>query len=666
VTIFVLAATCAAASAQTRSSDALFQELDLSRPGLQPVATALAKSELAAARHALAEYYRHRSKPLYFIAPGEKADPKPAHPDTSRAERALRHQFESIGYPHTFGPAIDWQFDKTAEPGSKHAANNEWTWQLNRHAEWLALSRAYRDTGDEKYAREFVAQMTAWVRDCPMPKDAANGARSAWRTIETGIRAASVWPELWYRFLLSPAMTDDALLAFLGAYVDHARHLMAFHTTGNWLAMEGNGLFHTGVLFPEFKAAAEWRDTAAKWIYAELDNQVYPDGVQIELSSGYHHVSLSNFLEVYKIARLNNTPLPADFLRRLEKMYDFDVFGAMPDRRLPGVQDGNYYDVRRPLREAAPLFPERADFRWYATDGKEGRPPAETSHAFPYAGYYVMRSGWDSGARWLWFDGGPFGYGHQHEDKLEIVVAAYGKLFLTDPGNFTYERSQWRSYFIDSPSHNVVLVDGQPQRRRGQKRNAYVVKEPLPHVWISEPGFDYAEATFDESFGGSVGRNVSHTRAVLFVKPDFWVVLDTMNSKDGKDHTYEAMFHFDGKVKADGLRLVTADAGEPNLTVAARPDAGLALSVVEGKENPVQGWLPAGLSKVRPSPVGIYKLKGSTARMLYVLAPAPKGALDPLRSVEMIGDDPDSARISFRNGRAYQVQFRPGEAPLVK
>jgi hypothetical protein len=100
--------------------------------------------------------------------------------------------------------------------------------------------------------------------------------------------------------------------------------------------------------------------------------------------------------------------------------------------------------------------------------------------------------------------------------------------------------------------------------------------------------------------------------------------------------------------------------------VAARPDAGLALSVVEGKENPVQGWLPAGLSKVRPSPVGIYKLKGSTARMLYVLAPAPKGALDPLRSVEMIGDDPDSARISFRNGRAYQVQFRPGEAPLVK
>jgi hypothetical protein len=36
-----------------------------------------------------------------------------------------------------------------------------------------------------------------------------------------------------------------------------------------------------------------------KWLYEELDNQVYPDGVQIELSSGYHHVSLNNFLGAF-------------------------------------------------------------------------------------------------------------------------------------------------------------------------------------------------------------------------------------------------------------------------------------------------------------------------------------------------------------------------------
>jgi len=656
------------------TDDDLFAGLDLTWPGLEAVAAAVANSDRAAAKHALAEYYRHRTKPVCHIALGEKADPKPASPDLARAERALRHEFESIGLPHTFGPAIDWHYDKTAEPGGKYAPNNEWTWQLNRHPEWLALSRAYRDNWDEKYAKEFVAQMTGWARDCPMPDDAGNVPRSAWRTIETGIRASLIWPELWYRFVPSPSMTDEALLTFLKAYIDHARHLMAWHTSGNWLAMEGNGLFHVGVLFPEFKAAKAWRDTAEKWIYAELDNQVYADGVQIELASGYHHVSLGNFLGLYEIARLNSLPLPADFLKRLEKMYDFDVYGAMPDRRLPGVQDGGYMDVRGALREAAGLFPDRQDFRWYASDGKEGRPPAETSHAFPYAGYYVMRSGWEADARWLWFDGGPFGYGHQHEDKLQIIVAAYGKRFLVDPGTFAYERSKWRSYFIDSPSHNVVLVDGQPQRRRGQPRDSYVVRQPLPHLWVSEPAFDYAEATFDEDFGGAVKRNVTHTRAVLFIKPagsagvparlpasDFWVILDTLTAKDGKEHTYDALFHFDARVKPDGLRLVTQDAGEANLTVAARPDPGVSLKVIEGQEDPVQGWLPGRRSSVRPAPVGIYTTRAATTNLLYVLAPAPKGASDPLKSIEPLDNDPAAARLTFTDGRIYEVRFRPGQ-----
>jgi hypothetical protein len=156
----------------------------------------------------------------------------------------------SIGISHQFGPIIDWSFDVTSAPGSKYPVNNEWTWQLNRHAEWDALARAYRDTGDEKYAREWVAQMTQWVRDNPLPDDPANGPRSSWRTIETGIRAAGVWPDTWFRFLRSPSFTDEALLTMLKGFADHAEHIMPHHTTGNWLAMEANGLYHVGVLFP--------------------------------------------------------------------------------------------------------------------------------------------------------------------------------------------------------------------------------------------------------------------------------------------------------------------------------------------------------------------------------------------------------------------------------
>jgi hypothetical protein len=643
------------------TDQALFDSLNLEYPGLEKVAAAVKAGDLKAAKHELAQYYRGRQSPKWWFPLGDKANPPVANPNLSSVERVLNHELTSIGISYKFGPVIDWNFDVTTARGSTYNPNNEWTWQLNRHPHWGTLSRAYRDTGDEKYAREFVAQMTQWVRDCPLPEDAANGARSAWRTIETGIRSSGILWECWTRFLLSPEMTDEALVTFTKSIAEHALHLMAHHTSGNWLTMEGNGLFTVGVMLPEFKDAQKWRDTAIKWLYDEMNIQVYPDGVQVELSSGYHHVSLSNFLGAYKVANLNGVGVPDDYLNRLQKMYEFDVYAAAPDRRIPGVQDGDYHDVRGTLREASGLFPDRADFKWYATDGKEGAPPEKTSHAFDYAGYYCMRSGWEPDANYMLFDAGPFGYGHQHEDKLNLIGYAYGKRVLVDPGNYQYESSKWRQYFIDSPSHNVVMVDGQPQRRRGAAdRSTYVTKEPLTNPWVSNADYDYVEGVFDAPFGGQVGTGVSHTRRVLFIKPDLWVVLDALNAKDGKSHTYDALFHFDAAVTPDaaGLKVFSANADAPNLAIAARLDPGLSLAIVEGRQNPVQGWLPAsGISAVRPAPVAVFTRQGADTQILYVIAPARAGKDNPVAAVEPVAGSPWAAHIRLTDGRAFDVAF---------
>lgn len=639
----------------------LFDSLNLDYPGLEKVAAAVKAGDLAAAKHELAQYYRARQNPKWWYPVGEKANPPVTNPNLSGAERVLNHELSSIGIPYQFGPVIDWNYDVTTAPGSTYAPNNEWTWQLNRHPHWSTLSRAYRDTGDERFAREFVAQMTQWVRDCPLPEDSANGSRSAWRTIETGIRSSGILWECWTRFLQSPEMTDEALVTFAKSIAEHALHLMAHHTTGNWLTMEGNGLFTVGVMLPEFKDAPAWRDTSIKWLYDEMNIQVYPDGVQIELSSGYHHVSLSNFLGAYKIANLNGVTIPEDYLSRLQKMYDFDVYSAAPDRKIPGVQDGGYHDVRGALREAAGLFPDRADFKWYATDGKEGAPPATTSHAFDYAGYYCMRSGWESDANYLMFDGGPFGYGHQHEDKLNLIGYAYGQRVLVDPGTYQYESSKWRRYFIDSPSHNVVMVDDQPQRRRGAaSRDSYVLKDPLTNPWVTNAEYDYVEGTYDEPYGGTVGTGVSQTRRVLFLKPDLWVILDSLRASDGQSHKYDALFHFDAPVTPDpaGLRVFSAIPDAPNLALAARPDAGMTLAIIEGQQDPVQGWLPAsGVSAVRPAPVAVFTQKGADTQMLYVLAPARAGKENPIAAVEAVAGNPLAAHIRLTDGRAFDVVF---------
>ncbi len=98
----------------------------------------------------------------------------------------------------------------------------------------------------------------------------------------------------------------------------------------------------------------------------------------------------------------------------------------------------------------------------------------------PYAGYFVMRSGWETDASYYAvLDAGPLGYGHVHQDKLNLVVWAWGRELLFDGGGGSYERSKWRAYATDTFGHNTVLVDGKPQRRQTKDREANVSRTPV-------------------------------------------------------------------------------------------------------------------------------------------------------------------------------------------
>ncbi|MDP6040417.1 MAG: heparinase II/III family protein, partial [Candidatus Latescibacteria bacterium] len=94
--------------------------------------------------------------------------------------------------------------------------------------------------------------------------------------------------------------------------------------------------------------------------------------------------------------------------------------------------------VRR-MREVFPVFPERKEFEWVATGGAQGEVPNYTSVLFPYAGYAVMRTGWDENATYVAFDGGMPGYGHIHFDKLNLILWSHGRELLYDGGGGQYE-----------------------------------------------------------------------------------------------------------------------------------------------------------------------------------------------------------------------------------
>jgi len=636
-----------------------FGALDLELPALADVKAATVTGDYAAARQAFARYLRARPGPRWHFDWRERPQhaTRPTGVNTREADRVVAHELTSVGVPYQFGPHIDWSINPTK---LKYC---EWTWQLSRHPFWSTLGRAYWDTGDEVYAREFVAQITGWITDNPVPvHDSGNRTGSRWRTIEAGIRMFSSWPDCYFRFLSSPSFTDDALVLMVKSMVEHARHLLANPTSNNWLAMEMNGLFHVGVLFPEFKESSVWRDTAAKRLYDEVNIQVYPDGAQVELATGYHGVSLHNFLGTLKLAELNRITLPGDYAARLERMYDYYLKLAMPDGLYPALNDAGWGDCRRSLQDGAERFPQRLDWRWLASRGREGTAPAFTSVSFPYAGWAVMRSGWGAEDLYLHYEYGPFGAGHQHEDKLSLVMHAFGRRLLTEGGVYAYDSSPWRRYVLSTRAHNTIMVDSQEQRRSGL-RETYVTKEPLPNRWTSTPQFDFAEGWFDEGYGAKRDRTVTHRRAVLFIKPEYWLIIDRLSPSDGAVHRYEAIFHFDGENGDTTTAPMAVRSTEPNvanLAIVPLHPEGLSVTLVKGQEQPcVQGWVPAHGYDVRPVATPVFTAEVAGPLLLPWLAyPLRAGQALPVKAVAATREAEEEVfTVDFADGRRHVVRI---------
>lgn len=646
----------------------LFEMLNLDHPGLEKVKVLVEKRDIASAKHELAEYLRHRERPVWRWdwRPGSQGVPGIDEQGLKEAERYLTRELPSVGVYHKYEGEIDW----TLNPMNYR----EWPWQLSRHHFWVTLGRAYRATGDEKYAREFVFQMLDWTKKCPVPKRVSGNASCTWRTIEAGIRMGQTWPEAYHLFLTSPSFTDEAIITMLKSFAEHARHLMRWPTTGNWLAMECNGLMHVGTIFPEFREAAEWRKTATDRLYAELDRQVYPDGAQIELTSGYHQVSLSNFVAAWEIAHLNGIPMPDDYVSKIQKMYDYNLNAAMPDGALPGLNDGNRTNIRGSLEKALTFFPDRKDYEWMATRGVRGEKPRVGSIALPFSGQLIMRTGWENEDLYLMMDAGPFGYGHQHEDALSIVLYSHGRYHLVDAGNYPYDSSQWRRYVISTRAHNTIMVDGLDQSRRGKPREQYVVTSPLPNKWVAGAGFDYASGMYNEGYGDGAATKVVHTRHIFFARPEYWIVTDYLKPADDVPHRYESMFHLDAEnAEADSTSnaVCTTNKESSNLCIIPLADGDLGVRIVSGQEQPVvQGWLPAGGYTVRPIPTAIFEKKtaGRTS-FVYVLYPVAAGAQCPVKQIERLdvvsssGGEAVGVAIRFTDGRVdYYVQAEePGK-----
>ncbi len=643
----------------TRLTDRRFftECLDSSVPEFAPLGELAAKGDEAGAARLFAAYVRKTLCPEVYLR-GEKERLAPSAEQIAEACRAaMGHTFVSCRVPYTFGETIDWCANPTY--------NNycEWPWQLNRHPEWRSMAAEYILTGDEAIPAEWSRQFMSWAIQAQVPENASGYATVCWRTIEAGIRMAT-WTYVSHAFLR--AVDDATLTVFCKSVWEHGWRLRNFCTSHNWLIMEMHGLARIGLFFPFFRESAEWLAYAHERLADEIDKQIYPDGMQYELTPGYHQVCVSNYEAVADMIRLSGGEVPRYLMDGLARMYSVYPKIAAPDFRTPAVNDSGRENAAAILKRALCFLPDKDEYRYFASERAEGEPPAYKSLLLPYSGMVIFRSSWEKDALWAYMDASPFGKAHQHEDKLSVQLWAYGHELLPEAGTFDYDTSEMRSYVLSTRGHNTARIDGFDQNRReGYAWSPDDIAKKADVRFETGEGCEEAEASYSEGYGPSKIR-VRHTRKLIFLKkeaslPPMFAAVDRFEAESGDDgeHSVELIWHlFDNPTILDGRAVHNTFPDGVGVTVASS-DGGIRLA--RGVKTPeFQGWLPKfGVGDVEhyavPTVLCSFRFARSR-RIVTVLCPY-RGGEPPVCAVEASGDvGARDFTVVMRNGNRITVR----------
>ena len=580
----------------------------------------------------LVEYYRNRKNPVYLFSI-EDAEKLKDDEIIDDAEKVMEHDI----FGHKFNGPIDWKFNPTTET----SRDNEWSWSLFRTIYWQPLARAYALTKDEKYTKEFLSQMhsfrEAWPADefikdfTYVPKQPFPG--TAWRTIETGIRVYTTWLPVFEIFRHSNVWTGEDLASFLLGIREHALFLMGHYSnhtrSSNWLSMETSALLQIAIMFPEFKEAKEWFDTAYGRVMHEVRFCFSDNGVHMEKTPIYHMVASIAFAQALDLCRKNNIFVPDYAWEVIRRSALYICSLIKPDLSTPmiGDADGDDLTTRRAdtsIYEGMNLsfFPEdlnelRAYMKWmYSLFGdkeflyftslrKEGEAPKENDYKYSEEGVYVMRSGWDDKADYLCTHATQLELGerstHSHNDCMHAEVTLKGEDVLVDSGRYIYRSSiwkDWRAYFVSALAHNTLYVDDHEMgiiegvdRRRNVRALCHFFGEEkgLKIIDLSHNGYAY------------LPDPVFHRRKLILLPTSVVVLVDYVEGPGKENHDFRLMYNFNTtSVSLDGKHVDYTSLHGLDFTLDFTASCDFSSRLLCGSEDPKGGWISYGYPVRKP------------------------------------------------------------------
>lgn len=561
-----------------------FDLLNLNYPGLEQVKSACEKQQWDSAAIALLDYYRHRTG---VVQPDiDLKNLKISETEQKWADDALEHTFfVHYGYQPSFnyGKDINWEYWPVQD--------NELRWQLHRHKWFTPMGKAYRISGDEKYAKEWVYQYMDWIKKNPLVpvtkeefeqgsagevRATNENARFAWRPLEVSNRLQDQTRQ-FLLFVVSPSFTPEFLTEFLVNYHRHAVHIMGnYSDQGNHLLFEAQRMVYAGAFFPEFKEAQTWRKSGIDILNREIKKQVYDDGGQYELDPHYHLASINIFCQALRMADANGfrNEFPTEYVETVRKMIEFYANICFPDYTNPCFSDaklGDPADEIKNYKAWLKIFPDSEWIRWYATEGREGSPLPYLSHGALTSGFFTFRTGWGMDANVMVVKAGPQGEWHSQPDNGTFELWFNGRNLFPDSGSYVYagdaEVMKLRNWFRRTKSHNTLTLDGKTLE----------TTESVTKLWQPE-GKVQVLVTENPSY-----KNLKHRRTVFFVEGTYYVIVD--EAVGDATGTINLNYHLcEGTVNVDAKHnaLTTAYEGASNVKLQCFPEKKAVMKQEEG------------------------------------------------------------------------------------
>jgi len=342
-----------------------------------------------------------------------------------------------------------------------------------------------------------------------------------------------------------------------------------------------NAVGSIGLAFPEHPESKAWVDHFRKQLDAQLAYYLYPQSGCWEESHTYANHVMHTLLPTLHKLRKQGVNLFAD--ERLKKMFNFFVISVTPfdknhgSRVTPNAGDHdegtNYREIYRSAAEGFVTVDEpfARNLMWMYREmgGKEAGPvgadhrvcppeaPALPSQWLQGFGAVLRAKDAQGDETWMLLRVGE-SWGHHHADDNSIHMYAKGAPLISDAGKGSRISEDWKynAYGhsrISLPEVNVHNYVG--RHHRGWIKDRYF-SEAADYLLGYTPFLDNLSPRKDGNPAQMTPINPGfHDRQVLFVRPDYFLVRDTVRSSG---YSEDLWLHLDAtEIKQDG-NVITA------------------------------------------------------------------------------------------------------------